>query len=119
VAGKRDHHAPSYPPDVRALSSRDKTVWRPTNAAADFVLAFAVVHEMPSAAKFFAEAARATKSGARLLLAEPVGHVNKDDFETNLRSPPRPALQQLSDRPFLVAKPRSYREPDGSDPLLT
>ena len=33
------------------------------DAAVDFVLAFAVVHEMPSAAKFFVEAARAMKSG--------------------------------------------------------
>jgi hypothetical protein len=54
------------------------------DAAVDFVLAFAVVHEMPSAAKFFAEAARAMKSGASLLLAEPLGHVNKDDFENEL-----------------------------------
>ena len=52
--------------------------------AVDFVLAFAVVHEMPSAAKFFAEAARAMKPGASLLLAEPVGHVGKDEFEKEL-----------------------------------
>lgn len=52
--------------------------------SADFVLAFAVVHEMPSAAKFFAEAARAMKSGASLLLAESAGHVNKHDFENEL-----------------------------------
>jgi hypothetical protein len=54
------------------------------DAAADFVLAFAVVLEMPSAAKFFAEAALAMNSGASLLLAEPVGHVNKGDFENEL-----------------------------------
>ena len=54
------------------------------NDAVDFALAFAVVHEMPSAAKFFAEAARAMKPGASLLLAEPAGHVGKDDFEKEL-----------------------------------
>jgi ubiquinone/menaquinone biosynthesis C-methylase UbiE len=52
--------------------------------AVDFVLAFAVVHEMPSARTFFAEAARAMKPGAGLLLAEPAGHVNKDDFANEL-----------------------------------
>src|SRR6516225_5772080 len=34
------------------------------DAAVDFVFAFAVVHEMPSVASFFLEAARAMKSGA-------------------------------------------------------
>jgi SAM-dependent methyltransferase len=37
----------------------------------DLVVAFAVVHEMPSAATFFAEAARAMKPGAKLLLLSP------------------------------------------------
>ena len=41
----------------------------------DFVLTFAVVHEMPSASSFFAEVARSLKPGGRLLLAEPKGHV--------------------------------------------
>jgi len=40
-----------------------------------FTLAFAVVHEMPSAERFFAEAAAASKPGAALLFAEPRGHV--------------------------------------------
>jgi ubiquinone/menaquinone biosynthesis C-methylase UbiE len=52
--------------------------------AVDFVLAFAVVHEMPSARTFFAEAARAMKPGASLLLAEPAGHVREDDFANEL-----------------------------------
>jgi hypothetical protein len=50
----------------------------------DFVLAFAVVHEMPSAATFFAESARAMKPGASLLLAEPAGHVNEAEFGKEL-----------------------------------
>jgi hypothetical protein len=52
--------------------------------AVDFVLAFAFVHEMPSAATFFAEAARAMKPGASLLLAEPAGHVSKAELENEL-----------------------------------
>lgn len=46
----------------------------------DFVLAFAVVHEMASADAFFAEMARAMKPGARMLLAEPRGHVCEAAF---------------------------------------
>jgi SAM-dependent methyltransferase len=47
-------------------------------------LAFAVVHETPSAERFFAEAARAMKPGASLLLAEPAGHVSEQEFENEL-----------------------------------
>jgi SAM-dependent methyltransferase len=50
----------------------------------DFTLAFAVVHEMPSVARFFAEVASASKSGASLLLAEPSGHVGYEKFEGEL-----------------------------------
>ncbi|HET9698701.1 MAG TPA: methyltransferase domain-containing protein [Terriglobales bacterium] len=52
----------------------------------DFTLAFAVVHEFPSAEKFFAEAAAASKPGATLLLAEPTGHVKEKEFEEELKS---------------------------------
>ena len=51
----------------------------------DFTLAFAMVHEMPSAARFFAETAAASKPGARLLLVEPAGHVRAEEFEAELR----------------------------------
>ena len=53
--------------------------------AVDFVLAFAMVHETPSAATFFAEAAQAMKPGAKILLVEPAGHVNDRDFAEELR----------------------------------
>ena len=51
----------------------------------DFTLAFAVVHEMPAAPPFFAQVAAASKPGARLLLAEPAGHVKDELFEEELR----------------------------------
>ncbi len=47
---------------------------------ADFVLAFAVVHELPDARRFFAAADSALKPGGRLLLAEPKGHVDAQAF---------------------------------------
>ena len=53
-------------------------------SAFDFVLAFAVVHELPSAEIFFAEAARAMRPAASLLLVEPAGHVGHGEFEKEL-----------------------------------
>ena len=51
----------------------------------DFVLAFAMVHEMPDAGKFFREASLAARTGATLLLAEPRGHVKDEMFENELK----------------------------------
>jgi hypothetical protein len=52
----------------------------------DFTLAFFMVHEMPSASRFFAEAAEAMKPDATLLLAEPPGHVKKEKFDQELQA---------------------------------
>lgn len=52
----------------------------------DFTLAMAVVHEMPSASRPFAEAAAAMKAGGTLLLAEPSGHVKEDLFAAELQA---------------------------------
>ena len=54
--------------------------------AVEFILAFAVVHEMPSAGHFFAQVSTACRSGARLLLVEPAGHVKDTEFEAELRN---------------------------------
>lgn len=50
----------------------------------DFTLAFAMVHEFPDATHFFSEVARASKSQARMLLAEPRGHVDRSQFAAEL-----------------------------------
>jgi ubiquinone/menaquinone biosynthesis C-methylase UbiE len=51
----------------------------------DFVLVFAVVHEVPDQAGFLRQLGAALKPGGRMLLAEPKGHVSKSDFEETLR----------------------------------
>ena len=56
----------------------------PERQSVDFILAFAVVHELPSAARFFAEAAAVSKPAASLLLAEPKGHVKGPVFDAEL-----------------------------------
>lgn len=52
----------------------------------DFTLAFAVVHEFPDAARFFAEVAAASKPGATVLFAEPSGHVKAHEFDAELEA---------------------------------
>jgi SAM-dependent methyltransferase len=52
--------------------------------AVDFVLAFAMVHELPSVEVFFSEVAEVLKPGALVLLAEPAGHVKPEVFEREL-----------------------------------
>ena len=64
----------------------------------DFVLAFAMVHEMPSAEAFFAQTATTLKPNGTLLLAEPSGHVSSDEFESEVHAAAQAGLQ-VTDRP--------------------
>ncbi len=48
----------------------------------DFVLAFAVVHEVPDVSSFFSEIHEALKPMARVLVVEPKGRVSEKNFET-------------------------------------
>lgn len=67
----------------------------------DFTLVVAVVHEMPSASRFFAEVAAASKPGASLLLVEPGGHVKEPEFDAE--------LQAAADAGFTLASRPSVR----------
>jgi ubiquinone/menaquinone biosynthesis C-methylase UbiE len=69
--------------DVR-LAQRDSLGIDDLQGAVDFILAVAVVHEMPSAESFFKQAAVALKPEGRLLFAEPAGHVKPDFFAKEL-----------------------------------
>lgn len=62
----------------------------------DFTFAFAVVHEMPSSSRFFSEVAAASKSGARLLLVEPTGHVKTEMFAGELADAAKAGFALLS-----------------------
>lgn len=66
----------------------------------DFVLAFALVHELPNARTFFADAAASLKPGGALLLAEPTGHVSADAFEDELQAAAAAGLA-LQERPSI------------------
>ncbi|HXZ81482.1 MAG TPA: methyltransferase domain-containing protein [Terriglobales bacterium] len=65
-----------------------------------FILAAAVVHELPAAAQFFADAAKAAKPGATMLFFEPAGHVNEDKLQEEL-SAAAAAGFVVADRPAI------------------
>jgi len=50
----------------------------------DFVLACAVVHEVPEPKKFFSEIYAALKQSAKFLIFEPKSHVSKRGFEASI-----------------------------------
>ncbi len=60
----------------------------------DLVLAFAVVHEMPDAERFFQEARRALAPGGEVLVAEPAGGVSPADFEMTLAAAERTGFRR-------------------------
>ena len=76
------------------LEGRIKTSICPKNSVGledmkgkfDFILAFAVVHELPDGANFFREAATLLKPEGKLLLSEPAGHVSYDEFQETLKA---------------------------------
>jgi SAM-dependent methyltransferase len=70
----------------------------------DFVLAYAMVHEVPSAEDFFRETSTTLKPGGHYLLAEPVGHVDHAHFEEEIEFARRAGLSEL-ERPAV----RRYR----------
>jgi 2-polyprenyl-3-methyl-5-hydroxy-6-metoxy-1,4-benzoquinol methylase len=82
------------------LAPSDSLALQDLRGNVDFVLAMAVVHEMPSTSRFIAEVAESMKPGATLLLAEPFGHVKKDAFEAELQDAGAAGLE-VTDRPVI------------------
>jgi SAM-dependent methyltransferase len=72
----------------------------------DFTLAFAMVHEMPSAGRFFSETAEISKPGSTLLLAEPRGHITQPEFDAE--------LQEAAKAGFTVVQRPSIRRSHGA-----
>ena len=66
----------------------------------DFTLAFAMVHEFPNAGRFFTEVSWALKQNARVLLAEPSGHVRDEAFAAELAAAAATGLA-VAERPTI------------------
>ncbi len=82
------------------LAPEDSLGLKDIQGKVDFTLAMAVVHEMPSSEWFFGQAAQAMKPGATLLLAEPSGHVKKEEFEAGLEAAAQVGLR-VESRPTI------------------
>ncbi len=63
----------------------------------DFVLLFALVHEVPDKERLFSEVHAAMKQTGKLLLAEPSGHVSKPEFEKTVSIARRAGFEVLKD----------------------
>jgi ubiquinone/menaquinone biosynthesis C-methylase UbiE len=61
----------------------------------DFVIAFAVVHEVGDAARFFSEVQSVLKPYGRVLFGEPRGHVPEPAFEESLSIAQRSGLTKV------------------------
>jgi ubiquinone/menaquinone biosynthesis C-methylase UbiE len=81
----------------------------------DFALAFAVVHEVPDPARFFAELFATIVPSENVLLAEPKGHVSEEEFTGTLSTAKQQgftvirALQIFRNRSVLLKKETPLR----------
>jgi ubiquinone/menaquinone biosynthesis C-methylase UbiE len=65
----------------------------------DFVLAFAVVHELPDQGRFFREAAESLKEKGKLLLVEPSGRIDAQRFAATIQKAEGAGLRNLGKPP--------------------
>ena len=79
---------------VTRLARKDSLGVDDLAGTVDLVLAFAVVHELPDAARFFAELRATLAPGGVVLLAEPTGHVKPAEFEKTLGAAARAGLRR-------------------------
>jgi SAM-dependent methyltransferase len=79
---------------VTRLAAKDSLGTADLAGAVDLVLAFAVVHEVPDAARFFTEIRETLAPGGKVLVAEPSGHVRPVEFEASLAAAARAGLRR-------------------------
>ncbi|MCE5345022.1 MAG: class I SAM-dependent methyltransferase [Bacteroidales bacterium] len=65
----------------------------------DFILLFAVVHEVPDKQQLFNDLHKMLKKGGMILFAEPKGHVSPKDFEESINMALKEGLKPLPERP--------------------
>ena len=61
----------------------------------DFCSVLHVAHEVPDQPRFFSDIANSLKTGARLLIIEPRGHVSEEDFEESLSAAEAAGLRRI------------------------
>jgi len=66
----------------------------------DFVLLFAVVHEVPDKTELFNNIFAMLKPGGKIVFAEPKGHVSPDDFEKSIAIARTAGFRTLTKNPM-------------------
>jgi ubiquinone/menaquinone biosynthesis C-methylase UbiE len=66
----------------------------------DFTLLFAVVHEVPDKKNLFSEIFTMSKPGAKVLFAEPKGHVSNEDFERSIQIAEAAGFKRSAEKPM-------------------
>jgi tRNA A58 N-methylase Trm61 len=69
---------------ITRLASDDSLQVNDFSNGVDFALLFAVVHEVPDQERLFREVHAALKDNSLVLVSEPAGHVNTDEFNQML-----------------------------------
>jgi ubiquinone/menaquinone biosynthesis C-methylase UbiE len=64
-------------------------------ASVDFCSVLHVAHEVPDQARFFSDIANTLKTGARLLVIEPRGHVSEEDFGESVSAAEAAGLRRI------------------------
>ena len=95
------------------LCSGDNLKINDLNAQIDFALAFAVIHEMPDISAFFSQLYPSLKPKARLLIAEPKGHVSEKNFSETLSIAEKTGFLELG-RPNIFRSRTALLEKKGS-----
>lgn len=66
----------------------------------DFILLFAVVHEVPDKKQLFTDLYKMAKPGCKVLFAEPKGHVKPEDFGNSIRLAREAGFDVLDEKPM-------------------
>jgi 2-polyprenyl-3-methyl-5-hydroxy-6-metoxy-1,4-benzoquinol methylase len=83
---------------IKPILIKDGDTYEHFRETMDFVLLFAVAHEVTDQKKLFADLSIMVKPGALLLFAEPAGHVKRSDFEQSLIYAGQAGLEKAEER---------------------
>lgn len=66
----------------------------------DFILLFAVVHEVPDKKQLFTDLYQMSKTGCKVLFAEPKGHVKQANFDNSIQLAREAGFSVLDEKPM-------------------
>ena len=69
---------------IKPILIKDGDTYEHFRETMDFILLFAVAHEVPDQQKLFSDLSDMMKPGALMLFAEPAGHVTRNEFDQSL-----------------------------------